>query len=130
MTLEKELREETEKWLSRAKEKREEIVLVDKSKQDMMKNVDAYISDAKHFLEKNDFAPQSFDAVTLIHVFEHLPDPRQTLEIISEILKKDGILMMSFPNIDSFQSRIFKGKWLHIDPPRHLFFFSPKDFKI
>ena len=35
---------------------------------------------------------------------------------------------MSFPNIDSFQSRIFKGKWLHLDPPRHLFFFKPKDF--
>lgn len=83
----------------------------------------------KGFLEKGDFAAQSMDAVTLIHVFEHLSEPRQTLEIISEILKKGGILMMSFPNIDSFQSRLFKGKWLHIDPPRHLFFFSPEDFK-
>ena len=35
---------------------------------------------------------------------------------------------MSFPNIDSFQSQMFKGKWLHLDPPRHLFFFKPKDF--
>lgn len=83
----------------------------------------------KGFLEEGDFAPQSFDAITLFHVFEHLTQPRKTLEIISRILKKDGILMISFPNIDSFQSRIFKGKWLHLDPPRHLFFFSPADFK-
>lgn len=83
----------------------------------------------KGFLEKTDFEKESLDAVTLFHVFEHLSEPRQTLEIISRILKKNGILMISFPNIDSFQSRIFKGKWLHLDPPRHLFFFSPEDFK-
>ncbi len=83
----------------------------------------------KGFLEKNDFASESLDAITLFHVFEHLSEPKQTVEIISKILKKGGILMMSFPNIDSFQSRIFKGKWLHLDPPRHLFFFSPDDFK-
>jgi hypothetical protein len=35
---------------------------------------------------------------------------------------------MSFPNIDSWQSKMFKGKWLHLDPPRHLFFFAPLDF--
>ena len=23
---------------------------------------------------------------------------------------------------------LFKGDWFHLDPPRHLFFFSPKDF--
>ena len=63
MTLEKELKDETEKWLSRAKEKREEIVLVDNTKEDMLKNADAYISDAKHFLEKGDLI-RAFEAVT------------------------------------------------------------------
>lgn len=80
-------------------------------------------------LEEDDFASQSLDAITLIHVFEHLIEPMQTIKVIDKILKKDGILMMAFPNIDSFQSHVFKGKWLHLDPPRHLFFFSPKDFK-
>lgn len=80
-------------------------------------------------LERNDFTSQSFDAITLFHVFEHLTEPKETIEVIYEILKKDGILMLSFPNIDSFQSRVFRGKWLHLDPPRHLFFFSPSDFK-
>jgi len=79
-------------------------------------------------LEHGDFEAESLDAVTLFHVFEHLDEPIETLEIASKILKKDGILLMSFPNIDSFQSQMFKGKWLHLDPPRHLFFFKPKDF--
>lgn len=81
------------------------------------------------FIEENDFEENFFDAITLFHVFEHLHEPKKILQIISKILKSDGILMISFPNIDSLQSRIFKGNWLHLDPPRHLFFFSPKDFE-
>ena len=50
------------------------------------------------------------------------------LEIISRIIKPGGYVVMAFPNIDSFQSRLFKGNWFHLDPPRHLFFFSRKDF--
>ena len=80
-------------------------------------------------LEAGDFEPESLDAVTMFHVFEHLTEPRKTLQIISRILKKNGILYISFPNIDSIQARLFKGKWLHLDPPRHLFFFKPADFK-
>jgi len=80
-------------------------------------------------LKKDDFMTESLDAISLFHVFEHLTEPMETLEIISNIIRKDGILMISIPNIDSFQSHIFKGKWLHLDPPRHLFFFTPKDLK-
>jgi len=80
------------------------------------------------FLEKDDFKPKTFGVVTLFHVFEHLSEPKETLEIISEIIKKNGVLIISFPNIVSYQSKLFKGKWLHLDPPRHLFFFAPYDF--
>jgi 2-polyprenyl-3-methyl-5-hydroxy-6-metoxy-1,4-benzoquinol methylase len=79
-------------------------------------------------LEPEDYAPSSFDAITLYHVFEHLTEPVRYLEIISRIIKPGGYVVMAFPNIDSFQSRLFKGNWFHLDPPRHLFFFSPKDF--
>jgi 2-polyprenyl-3-methyl-5-hydroxy-6-metoxy-1,4-benzoquinol methylase len=80
-------------------------------------------------LQPGDFEPQYFDAITLIHVFEHLTEPSITLDVIHDILKPGGLLYMSLPNIDSLQSRWFKGKWLHLDPPRHLFFFGTKDFK-
>lgn len=75
-----------------------------------------------------DYPNDYFDAVTMFHVFEHLDNPRETLSVIDSILKPGGILYLSFPNIDSLQARLFKGKWLHLDPPRHLFFFAPKDF--
>jgi SAM-dependent methyltransferase len=83
----------------------------------------------KGMLEAHDFDANTFDAITLFHVFEHLTEPMDTLKIIQKILKPGGILVMSFPNIDSFQSKWFKGNWLHLDPPRHLFFFTPNDFK-
>lgn len=79
-------------------------------------------------LEQNDFLENYFDAITLFHVFEHLTEPKQVLEIITKIIKPGGIAVFSFPNIASYQAKLFKGKWLHLDPPRHLFFFSPNDF--
>jgi len=79
-------------------------------------------------LQEGDFQENFFDAITLFHVFEHLSEPRKTLEIIRKILKPGGILIISFPNMGSFQALFFKGKWFHLDPPRHLLFFKPKDF--
>lgn len=80
-------------------------------------------------LQADSYPEAYFDAITLFHVFEHLTDPKGYLENIQRILKPGGILYISFPNIDSLQSRIFKGDWLHLDPPRHLFFFGPNRFK-
>ena len=69
-----------------------------------------------------DFGEDFFDGVCMWHVFEHLPEPKKTLQIIRKILKPGGYLMMSLPNIDSIQSRLFKGKWFHLDLPKHQFF--------
>jgi len=74
------------------------------------------------------FEKESFDVVTMFHVFEHLTKPRLMLDSVKSFLKNDGYFVVSFPNIGSLQSRIFKGKWLHLDPPRHLFFFETEDF--
>ena len=71
-----------------------------------------------------------FDAITLFHVFEHLSSPSEYLQSISQLLNPRGYLVISFPNIDSWQAGVFKGHWLHLDPPRHLFFIKPSDFKI
>ena len=63
MTIETDLTRETEKWLKKAKEKRVKTVLLDKTKQGMLKNIDAYISDSEHFLKKDDLI-RAFEAVT------------------------------------------------------------------
>lgn len=79
-------------------------------------------------LTKDTFEKESFNVITMFHVFEHLIEPKETLDIISKIIKKNGTLIISFPNISSLQSKLFKGKWLHLDPPRHLLFFHANDF--
>jgi 2-polyprenyl-3-methyl-5-hydroxy-6-metoxy-1,4-benzoquinol methylase len=78
-------------------------------------------------LEDGDFDEDFFDGICMWHVFEHLAAPKETLQIVRKILKPGGCLIMSLPNIDSLQSRLFKGRWLHLDPPKHLFFLEPKD---
>ncbi|MBE2213859.1 MAG: class I SAM-dependent methyltransferase [Opitutaceae bacterium] len=80
-------------------------------------------------LEQGDFEDASLDLVTLFHVFEHLTEPQSTLKIIHRALKPSGRLVMSFPNISSLQARLFKGHWLHLDPPRHLFLFPTDAFE-
>jgi 2-polyprenyl-3-methyl-5-hydroxy-6-metoxy-1,4-benzoquinol methylase len=74
-----------------------------------------------------DYGESFFDGVCMWHVFEHLTEPKETLHIIQKILKPGGYLMMSLPNIDSVQSRLFRGKWFHLDPPKHLFFTGASD---
>ena len=72
------------------------------------------------------FPPSSFDLITLWHVLEHLPEPPRTLKVLTRLLKKGGILAISTPNIDSLQAKVGRGQWFHLDPPRHLYLFSPR----
>lgn len=77
-------------------------------------------------LEKQKFPDNYFDAITLWHVFEHLHHPDSTLDEIHRIIKKDGVLILEVPNIDSLPFRIFKRYWFHLDIPRHLYHWSQK----
>lgn len=78
-------------------------------------------------IKSEDYPDEFFDLITMFHVFEHLQEPKLMLDLIYQKLKPGGKLIISIPNIDSWQSKMFKGKWLHLDPPRHLFFFTPFD---
>lgn len=80
------------------------------------------------------FAPRSFDVITMWDVIEHLENPCETLKMVRKILKDDGILAVTTPNIDGLFPRIsfkvarFTGYWPHPEPPAHLFQFSKKTF--
>ncbi|MBI4982361.1 MAG: methyltransferase domain-containing protein [Candidatus Omnitrophica bacterium] len=71
------------------------------------------------------FAYNYFDAVVMTDVIEHLPDPRMVLEEARRILKTDGILCISTPDIESLLSKILGAKWWGIQQS-HLFYFSRK----
>jgi SAM-dependent methyltransferase len=71
------------------------------------------------------YPDRSFDVVTLWNVLEHLHSPLDTLGKIRRLLKEDGVLILSVPNGESLDARIFGGCWIGLDPPRHLYTFSP-----
>lgn len=71
------------------------------------------------------FASESFEVVTLNHVFEHLPDPDANMRELHRILKPGGTLILATPNPDALTRRVFGEDWVHIDAPRHLHLYSP-----
>ena len=67
----------------------------------------------------------SFDAITFWHVLEHLPDPERVLTRAAALLRTNGWIFVSLPNLGSFQASWFRRYWYCFDDvPRHLYHFS------
>ncbi len=61
------------------------------------------------------------ETIVLWHVLEHLPRPWEVLEGIAANLVPGGVLALALPNPDALQFRLLRGRWAHVDAPRHLF---------
>ena len=75
-------------------------------------------------LESAIFEEQRFDVITLNHVVEHLEDPVSVLRHCLDLLKDDGKVVLTAPNIDSHGFEKYKKSWYALDIPRHFFQFS------
>ena len=73
-----------------------------------------------------DRLPQLYDAVVLWHSLEHLPTPWLVVEMVAKVLKPGGVLLIAIPNIDCYESRVMRENWVHLDAPRHLYFYAPQ----
>jgi 2-polyprenyl-3-methyl-5-hydroxy-6-metoxy-1,4-benzoquinol methylase len=71
------------------------------------------------------FDDNQFDVVTMFNVFEHVPDPIETLAEVHRILKNGGTLVLEVPNFQSLTFRIVGTNWMGLDVPRHLYHYSP-----
>jgi len=62
-------------------------------------------------LGEQNLAPESFDAVTLWDVIEHLAEPADTVTEIHGLLKPGSLLVVNYPNYDSLARRLLRGRW-------------------
>jgi len=81
-------------------------------------------------IEEQNFEINSFEAITMNHVIEHLYDPVSTLKELYQLLKPKGKLVIITPNSESIGARFFKSNWRGWEPPRHLYIFSFKTLQI
>jgi 2-polyprenyl-3-methyl-5-hydroxy-6-metoxy-1,4-benzoquinol methylase len=65
-------------------------------------------------------ATAQFDAITLSHVIEHLPDPARSLAHCVRLLRPGGWIVIATPNSRSLGARHFGRDWRGWEPPRHL----------
>jgi SAM-dependent methyltransferase len=73
-----------------------------------------------------DLEPESYDAIILSHVIEHVHDPIGLLAEARRLLKPKGVLTATTPNAVGLGHRVFGVNWYGLDSPRHLFLFSPR----
>jgi len=71
-----------------------------------------------------DASSQQYDAITLWHVLEHLPNLETQIKELQRLLKPNGTLIIAVPNYKSFDAGYYKQFWAAYDVPRHLWHFS------
>jgi SAM-dependent methyltransferase len=81
------------------------------------------------FIEDAELPPASFDVICAFHVLEHIHDPLDVLKGMRAALKDDGYLLLEIPNIESAMAKRLGPKWLHLDPPNHVGFYTPEQLR-
>jgi 2-polyprenyl-3-methyl-5-hydroxy-6-metoxy-1,4-benzoquinol methylase len=72
----------------------------------------------------------SFDAITLWHVLEHIHDLHPYVDQLKNLLSTNGKLFIAVPNYRSLDADIYRLKWAAYDVPRHLYHFSPRSIEV
>lgn len=72
-----------------------------------------------------DFEPaEKYDVAVLSNVLEHTLDPRDALKHVKRILKPDGQVWISLPNVDSALAKRYGRDWVNWHVPFHIVHFS------
>jgi 2-polyprenyl-3-methyl-5-hydroxy-6-metoxy-1,4-benzoquinol methylase len=84
-------------------------------------------------LEEAAFPAQSFDALTLFEVIEHLREPLALLRECHRVLRPGGVLMIGTGNRASWTACTLRNRWQYLDIGHHgghISFFSPASLRL
>jgi len=86
---------------------------------------ESYVEDAPLAVPES----QRFDVIFLGQVIEHLNEPVKAVMALTQLLEPGGLLVMSTPNLDSAQVRMFGPTWSHWHMPYHRVLFTRRAFR-
>ena len=66
-----------------------------------------------------------FDAIVLLDVIEHLPDPGAAMTAFARALAPGGVIVLTTGDFSSLPARALGSAWRLMTPPQHLWFFTP-----
>jgi len=80
-------------------------------------------------LETAGLSKASIAVITMVHAIEHVPDPISHLRQCHHVLQPGGRLVLTTPNFSGLMSRLFADHWMALEPPRHLWLFTPETLR-
>lgn len=96
----------------------------EKGKKETEKKINSEIK-----ISTQDIDNQHFSIITAWHALEHIPDLNETVKKWSELLIKNGILVLALPNHLSYDAEYYQEYWAGYDVPRHLYHFQKESVK-
>lgn len=81
-------------------------------------------------IHQDPFPGQQFDLITLNQVIEHVPDPAALLRVVRDKLAPGGRIVLSFPNVSSWQRRLSGSRWINWHVPYHQHHFNRRSFTL
>ena len=57
------------------------------------------------------FPDESFDVISFWDVIEHVPDPHALFTLVNRLLKPDGYLLVSYPDVGSLAAKLLGERW-------------------
>jgi SAM-dependent methyltransferase len=81
-------------------------------------------------LQSAELSSEMYEAAFAWMVIEHLPDPRSAFCEFHRILKHEGQLAFSVPNVSCWEPFVFGRSWYVWEVPRHLQYFGPRSLRM
>ncbi len=74
-------------------------------------------------------AHNTYDAITMWHVLEHVHQLHKYVEQLKNLITANGRIFIAVPNYTSHDAQHYSNAWAAYDVPRHLYHFSPASMK-